>query len=159
MRYAVALFTGLFAVWLLWSGHYAPKLVAFGALSCGLVVAITLRMDRFDGVALRYVLGLRPLLYLPWLIAEIAKANLQVARVILSPGLPIQPQLVRVPASQITELAQVVHANSITLTPGTITLDLRDGYLLVHALTESAARALESGEIDRRVSRLEAFAD
>ena len=79
----------------------------------------------------------------------------QVASVILNPRLAIRPRLVRVKGSQKTELGQVIYANSITLTPGTITLDVRDGEFLVHALTEEAAAGVESGNMDRRVTALE----
>jgi len=155
-RYALGLFALLAVVWLSWSWHFEPLLLAFGAGSVALVVAIAVRMDVVDEESQPYALGFRPLAYLPWLLLEIAKANFAVARIIVSPRLPISPRLVRVRASQRGELARVVYANSITLTPGTISLDLREGSILVHALTGEAAAALEKGEMDRRVSRLEA---
>jgi len=78
-----------------------------------------------------------------------------VARLIWTPSLPIRPQLLRVPASQRSELGNAIYANSITLTPGTVALDVRDGGILVHALTDSSREELQSGEMDRRVSRIE----
>ena len=74
---------------------------------------------------------------------------------ILSPSLPIRPRILQVEASQETDIARVIYANSITLTPGTVTLDVRDGKLLVHALTTDSAEGLLSGEMDRKVSALE----
>ena len=77
------------------------------------------------------------------------------ARVILSPGLPVRPQLIRVQATQNTDVGRAIFANSITLTPGTVSLDVRDGTILVHALDDSTAAGLSDGEMDRRVTVLE----
>ena len=86
------------------------------------MLAVSLRLDVVDAEALPVHFGLRPLLYLPWLLVEIVKANVDVAKIILSPSLPIHPHLIRVPASQRSEVGQVMYANSVTLTPGTISL-------------------------------------
>ena len=83
------------------------------------------------------------------------KANLDVAKIILTPSLPISPRLIRVPGTQRTDMGLVTYANSITLTPGTITLDVRDGYLLVHALTAESAAGVRTGEMDAKVTALE----
>ena len=141
--------------WLAWSGQVEPLPLGLGLLSVAAVVGITRRMDRFSEVERDEHLGLGVVFYLPWLFWRIAKANAAVARIILDPGLPIRPRLVRVRASQRTATGQVLYANSITLTPGTISLDLRDDTILVHALTAEAAAGLEDGEMDRRVCRLE----
>lgn len=162
---------GLVVAWLLWSGHYTVALVpdadgrlhleghgliaAFGALSCLGVALLARRMRASEGGVPKPTLTARVVLYIPWLLWEIVKSNLHVARVILDPKLPISPRLVRVKASQRGEGAQVLYANSITLTPGTISLDLRDGWITVHALTKETAEGLETGEMDRRVSGLE----
>ena len=151
----LTLFVLLAVSWQLWSGHTEPLILACGLVSCILVTLLSRRMDRTDGTRTDWGLAGRSLRYVPWLVLEIVKANLQVARVVLDPALKIRPQLVRVKASQRSELGQVIYANSITLTPGTITLDVRDGEFLVHALTEEAAAGLESGEMDRRVAALE----
>jgi multicomponent Na+:H+ antiporter subunit E len=155
MKRGLILFLSLFAAWLLLSGHYTATLITYGALSCLGVVLLAAHLDILDEEALPAHLGLRPLLYLPWLLKEIVLSNLSVARVILAPSLPIHPRLLRVESSQQSDVGRVTYANSITLTPGTITLDVRDGKLLVHALTSDAAEGLLSGEMDRRVARLE----
>lgn len=144
--------------WLLISGHYTlndPKIAIFGALSCLAVVLVVRRMVHASGYKLDRSLGLKTLLYLPWLLKEIVKSNLQVARIILDPRLPISPRIIRVEASQRHEEAQVLYANSITLTPGTISLDLRASTITVHALTEEFAHGLEDGEMARRVAACE----
>ncbi len=145
----------LIAVWLLWSGHVEPLLLAFGFLSVMGVLAITHRMDRFSGSGTDEYPGIRLLAYIPWLLWQIFKSNVDIARIILNPRLPLSPRLVRVQASQRTVVGKVIYANSITLTPGTISLDLREGEILVHALTADSAAGVESGEMDRRVSGVE----
>ncbi len=154
MRYVIA-YCVLFVMWLLLSGIYTPLLLTFGAAAALVVVLLMRRMDRVDGRALDYTFGLRPLAYLPWLLWEIVKANLHVAKVVLTPRLPVRQRLVRVKGAQRTEFAQVVYGNSITLTPGTITLDIRDGTFLVHALTDEAADGLLEGAMDRKAAWLE----
>ena len=119
------------------------------------VVWLVYRMAQITGDHLVYKLAFRPVLYLPWLMWEILKSNLAVAKVVLSPDMPIRPRLIKVKASQQTELGKVIHANSITLTPGTITLDVREDTFLVHALTKESADGTMSGVIDRKVTALE----
>ena len=112
-------------------------------------------MDAVAGYPRTYRLGFRPLRYAPWLLWEVIKSNLNVARIIVDPRLPLSPRLIKVSTSQDTDLAQVIYANSITLTPGTITRDIRDHTIIVHALTEESAAILKTGEMDRRVAELE----
>lgn len=155
MKQALVLFAHLIAVWLLLSGHFDATLVGYGILSSILVVALMAHLHILDAESLPVHLGLRPFIYLPWLVKEVVLANIAVARVILDPRLPIQPRLLQVRASQESDVARVIYANSITLTPGTITLDVRGGDFLVHALTDKSAEGLLSGEMDRRVAWVE----
>jgi multicomponent Na+:H+ antiporter subunit E len=155
MKHSLILFVNLMAVWLLLSGHYTVTLMTYGALSCAAVVALIAHLRILDHEALPWHLGLRFFLYLPWLLKEVLLSNISVAKVILNPRLPIHPRILRIRASQKTQVGQVIYANSITLTPGTVTLDVRDGFLLVHALTTESAEGLLAGEMDRRVAHLE----
>lgn len=93
--------------------------------------------------------------YWPWLFVEIIKSNIDVARLILDPKLPISPTVIKVKATQVDDLGHVIYANSITLTPGTVTMDVRGGTLEVHAITQDIAEGLMSGEMDRRVTQME----
>ena len=95
----------------------------------------------------------------PWLMWQIVKSNIDVARIILQREPSISPTMFLVEAGQKTELGHVIYANSITLTPGTITVDVIDGKLEIHALTKEAAAELETGEMDRRVTRMEGAPD
>ncbi len=92
--------------------------------------------------------------YLPWLGVQVVIASLQVAYVVLHPRLPVRPRVLRLRACYPHTLARLTLANSITLTPGTVTLDVDADEFLVHALTESAARDLERSTMPDRVSRL-----
>ena len=154
MKHSIVLLILLVAAWLLWSGHREPMLLAFGALSCIGVAALAARMrvPRYEDP---YLFALRTVTYLPWLAWEIVKAAVDVTKLVIARDLALSPRVIRVPATQSTEIGQVVYANSITLTPGTISLDLRDGHILVHALTREAAEGLLTGDMDRRVTALE----
>ncbi len=158
MRSYVQLALLLGGVWLLWSFHFTPLLLTFGARSVLLVLWIATRMRILDREAVLVDLrNLKVLMYLPCIIGEVIRSNLDVARVILHPKLPIEPRMMRVRASQRTALGKVIYANSITLTPGTVTVDFdeADSTILVHALTETAHQGLLTGEMDRRVKALE----
>jgi multicomponent Na+:H+ antiporter subunit E len=159
----VVLFVALFALWLLLSGHYTPMLLTLGAACSAVVVAIVHRLDVIDeeGIPLHSL----PLTwsFWPWLIKEIVKANLEVIRLVISPSLPISPQLFRFQPTQKTPTGLVTHANSITLTAGTVTVEIEeDGSFLVHALTrelgDGTAAKVEGerveGEIGRRITAL-----
>ena len=148
-----------FAVWLLWSNHYTPLLLACGAGSCLLVVLIARRMEVLDEEGVPVHVGPRLLLYLPWLMWAIVRANVDVALRILRPGAPISPRLLRVRPGQRTSVGRAIYANSITLTPGTLTCDADGEGFTVHALTREAAEELESGAMDRRVRLLEGRED
>ena len=144
----------LAAAWLLWSGLYKPLLLGLGAFSCVLVVWLVRRMDLIDRDVFRLRGGLGFVGYWGWLLKEVVKSNIDVARIILSPRLPISPTLVEIEALSTTDAGRVLLGNSITLTPGTVTLDIFDDRLLVHALTREGAEALEEGEMNRRVARV-----
>lgn len=145
----------LFAVWLLLSGHYTPLLLTLGVLSTLLVVFIAARAELIDHEMQVVLIKPRVLLYWLWLGGEIIKANIDVCRRILDPRLPISPRMIRVRATQQTELGRVTYANSITLVPGTVTVSVEGDRFTVHALTREAADDLEGGELNRRVQDVE----
>jgi len=156
----VSLAVSLFFFWMLLSGHNDAFLLGAGALTAILAALVGLRFGYADEEGHPAELILPGLLYWPWLAKEIVKSALDVARIIVTPSLPISPHLLPVRPSQKTAVGVVTYANSITLTPGTITVevDRRDRRLLVHALTDATAAGLESGDMDRRVSAFEARA-
>ena len=152
---AVALAASLFAFWLLLSGIYTPFLVLSGLGASIAVAALAQRMEVADREGHPIHLAFAALAYWPWLFKEIVKSGWQVARIILDPRLPISPTFVRFKPSQKTPVALATHANSITLTPGTITIEAADDEFLVHALTRAGAAGVVDSEMDRRVRRME----
>jgi len=145
----------LFGVWLLWSGHWSPLLMTFGAVSSVAVALIARRMRLVDDEGIPLALLLRALRFLPWLFWQIAKANVDVAWRILNPRLPIHPMLIRIKAGQRRDVGRVIYANCITLTPGTVSVDVEADEIVVHALSREAAEGLRTGEMGRRVSLYE----
>lgn len=127
----------------------------FMAGSIALVAVLSRRMGAVSEETLPVEWLWRPVVYLGWLVKEIVLSNLHIARVILSRDLPIRPKLVEVTTTQQTDLGHVIHANSITITPGTVSLDVRDGVILVHALTQDTAEGVQSGNMDSWVTWLE----
>lgn len=150
-RILLALLVWMLA-WLLWSGLYKPLLIVLGALSCLLIAWLAWRMDFFVENFFRPRRWIRLLPFWGWLGKELVRSNLQVARIVLSPGLPISPTLVTLQALPEDDLGQAILGNAITLTPGTLTVDDHEGQLLVHCLTEEIADELMAGEMNRRVA-------
>lgn len=143
-------------VWVLWSGHFEPLVVGFGVVSILLTIFAAKRLNVLDGEGQPMgVFLVRVPVFIAWLVGEIISANIQVARIILNPRLPIRSHLIRVPANQKTDLGRTIHANTITITPGTVALDVRDDVILVHALDDSLASQEDEGACDRKISWLE----
>lgn len=156
MLHAAGAFVALYAFWLLLSGYFTPFLMGAGAASAFAVVLFARRMRVIDREGHPHHLGRRAVLsYWPWLVREIVKAGWDVSLRILDPRLPISPALARFRPGQQTDLGLVIHANSITLTPGTISIEVGRDEFLVHALTAQGAASLEGSEMDRRVTALE----
>lgn len=156
MFHAAGLGLVMYLLWLVLSGHYNPLLLSLGAISCAFIVWVTHRMDTIDREGFPIHLSLRGWAYWPWLLLEIIKSNFDVAKVIVNPRLPISPTMTRVRAGQHTELGRTIFANSITLTPGTMSVHMEDHTILVHALTRDGAESFaQDPEMDQRVTKLE----
>ncbi len=155
MYRTVSLFIALYLFWLLLSGYFTAFLMAAGVGSALAVIWFARRMDLVDGEGHPVHLGPRLLLYWPWLLKEIVKSAWDVSLIIVHPRLPISPTLVRFKPSQHTQVGLVIHANSITLTPGTIAVEAQPGEFLVHGLTRGGAQGTVSSEMDRRVTACE----
>ena len=151
----ISLFVALLAFWLALSGHYTAFLVAVGVLAASACSLIAVKMDVVDGEGHPIEFLPNGLTYFPWLVWEICKSAWSVTKIVLDPELPISPTMTRVAASQKTTVGVNVYANSITLTPGTITTDVNGNVLTVHALVADGADDLEGGGMDARVTRFE----
>lgn len=134
---------------------FKPLMLAFGVASCLLAAWISSRLQVVDPSERPLLIFLRMIGYIPWLVLEVVKSNIDVAKIIWQKNMPISPTIVTVPASQKTALGLVIHANSITMTPGTLSIDVEPGEIEVHALAKETLEALQDGEMDRRVRKLE----
>lgn len=160
-------FTVLFAFWLALSGKFEVKYLFFGVISAMLVTFVTQdllddllaserqrRKKKSSSAASLLMASWKFLGYVVWLLYSIAEANLQVAYVVLHPKLPIEPGLLRFRTRLRSEIGHVILANSITLTPGTITVHFSEGTYLVHTLMPQAAGSLLDAQMQ---SKLEAI--
>ena len=135
MRFALILGITLVGYWLTLSGFLDnPLLLVFGALSITVTLILVSRMKIMDGETVPYLSIPQTLMYFVWLFKEIVKANVQVVRAVLSPSLEVSPTLVKIPSDRATDIGKVMFANSITLTPGTVSVDMQEDHILVHAL-------------------------
>ncbi|WP_457650992.1 Na+/H+ antiporter subunit E [Profundibacter sp.] len=145
-----------FALWLLMSGIFEPFIIGLGAASVLLTLFITSRMDAQDGDRVILMLGpVKYVKYLAWLMLEIARANWAVTKIILARDMPIRQHLFKTPYTQKTDVGQVIFANSITLTPGTITVETEDGHFLVHAVSWSEDDPDALADMDARITACE----
>ncbi|MDH5572484.1 MAG: Na+/H+ antiporter subunit E [Gammaproteobacteria bacterium] len=142
----------LFVFWLLLSGHFEPLLLGFGLASVVLTVFMAKRMNVIDHESYPLHLSSRIPAFFVYLIREIVNANIRVIKQIMIPGgKSISPQLIEIPVPQKTDLARVIYANSITLTPGTVSVELTKDKVTVHALTKQTADDLLTGTMAKAI--------
>ena len=147
------LFFILFSLWLLMSGHYNVLIVSLGIISCAFCVYVAKRGKLIDDEGLPIFFMPRLLNYLIWLFKEILKSNLSTAKVIINGK--VEPDTFTVKTSQVTDVAKVTYANSITLTPGTVTTKIQKGVFEVHALNSDFGNDVRTNEMDKKVTWLE----
>ena len=155
MLHTLALSILLSVFWLVNSGHYTPLLLFFMVVSVLFVSMLCQRMDVIDGESQPLALTFTFPGYLVWLAREVIAANIAVATCVWKGNRSIDPQVIKVTAGQKTDLGKVIYANSITLTPGTVSIDLVGSEITVHALTAESAADLLKGEMNQRVCRVE----
>jgi multicomponent Na+:H+ antiporter subunit E len=135
------------------SGHYSILIISLGVLSCAFCVYVAKRAEIIDDEGLPLFIFPRLFNYLVWLFKEIFVSNLNTAKAIISGK--IEPETFTVKASQLTDVAKVTYANSITLTPGTVTTKIKDNTFEVHALNSDFGDDVRSNVMDQKVQRLE----
>ena len=153
MSYIFGLIVALVLFWLGLSGHYTPLILSLGAVSILLTVILSGRLGILDREGAPYGSLIGVLLYLPWLLKEIFVANIVVIKACLRADLDISPALVKVKTQCHSDLGKTLFANSITLTPGTVTVAVEKNLMLVHALYEEAALPSAFVEMDKRSAR------
>lgn len=155
-----ATFLIMFAFWLFLSGHYDLFHISLGLICCGLVshASYDLLFANPRQGDMRVIVK-RFILYIPWLFYQIALSNLHVARLALGPKRLIDPKIIKFKTKLESDISLVALANSITLTPGTITVDIKDGVYYVHAISKKVAEDLMTGEMEDRVAHIFMEAD
>jgi multicomponent Na+:H+ antiporter subunit E len=152
---AVSLTAFLFAFWVALSGHYTPLLVTAGLISAVVCALAAVRARTLDAEGHPASLLVGAITYWPWLVWEMLKSAVNVTRIVLDPRLPISPSMITTKASQRTPGGLATYANSITLTPGTLTVGIEGQEFTIHALSAEGADDLERGRMDARVTRFE----
>ena len=146
----------MFIFWILLSGEFTFILITSGVVA-SLIVAY-LSHDIFIGKAdLKTETGrvFKFIVYIPWLLWEIILANVEIAYLVLSPKPLVDPQIVRFKNDLKTDLGIVTLAHSITLTPGTVTVDANREEFVIHAIWQKSAEGIISGEMQRKVKKIE----
>lgn len=155
MKHKISLFITLSAFWLFNSGHYSLLILSLGLVSIALVIFISYKMDVVDQESQPVYLTRTIFGYYIWLIKEIILSNITVVKHIWLGNKSISPTLSKIKTSQTTDMGKVIYANSITLTPGTVAIDVAEDEIIVHAMLNQDIKSLEIGEMDRRVTELE----
>lgn len=137
--------------WLLLSGIINPLLLSFGALSVVIVLFTLKRMDEVENESRQISTSLRLIRYLPWLIGQIFSSSIHVTKLIWGSPDKVSPVLAKIDAKDIPVSNRVLYANSITLTPGTLSVDLEDGEVTVHALQKSSIEELKEGGMEKKI--------
>jgi len=153
--HTISLFLTLAVFWLINSGHYTLLILSLGLTSIALILYIAHRMDVIDHESQPLLIPFRIPRYHLWLIKEIILANISVVKHVWLGNETISPVLTTIKANQKTDMGKVIYANSITLTPGTVAVDVVGDRITVHALLRQNIEDLQTGEMDRRVCRLE----
>ena len=151
MKHIVSLFFILALVWWILSGYPKTLLLTLGLISTLFTLFVSRRMGAIDRESLPLHMSMRLVTYWFDLMWRIVLSNLQVMRLVLSSNPDLDPRIIRVKTRQTTDLGKVVLGNSITLTPGTVTLDIKDDEIEVYAINAAAAADVEQGYFDQRV--------
>lgn len=149
--------TILFILWIIMSGFFDAFHLVLGGLMSLLLAHFSWDL-LFENTKMPFSKRISEIFrftnYVFWLLYQIVLANLHVARLVLDPKLPINPKIIRVPTKLKKDVSFVTYANSITLTPGTITIGVERDYLLVHAIDDKVADDLFSGAMEQRIARV-----
>jgi multicomponent Na+:H+ antiporter subunit E len=152
--HATALFAVLFVTWYILSGIASPVFLVYGLVSCALATLLALRMDVVDKEGHPFHLAFTAPFYWLWLLKEMLKSGIAVTRAVWAPTHKITPNFAWVPVTQTCDLGRTILANSITLTPGTVCVDIDKKRAFIHALEQTSIDDLLTGEMDRKVHDL-----
>lgn len=139
----------LFSIWLVISGKYNPFHMSLGFMAS---LGVAWLNSGYVRDSFQPVPWLRIMRYFPWLFIRIVQSSLHLAKLILHPALPIDPGLIRYHTKLQGEAAIVLLGNSITLTPGTITAEVKGQELVVHTMDEISGRDLVSRKLEHQLA-------
>jgi multicomponent Na+:H+ antiporter subunit E len=147
----------LFLFWLILSPNISEQSIFLGLVMSSVVVVysrdILFTTAEMPLYRIKHIANM--IQFIGILLIEIVKANIDVAKIVLNPSLPIQPQFIKVPMMLKNDMNKVIFGNSVTLTPGTLTVDITHDYFVIHALTDDAAKAMDNSFIETWVLRQE----
>ena len=144
----------LAAFWILLSGYFQPLLLSFGVISTLIVVYVLHRMNKMDNQPKSLGTGYRSLYYFAWLIGQIVQSSIHVTKLIWGAPKNVNPSLEKVSMKNLPKDKQVLYANSITLTPGTLSVDLNEEEVTVHALQKKSINQLKKGSMESKITSL-----
>lgn len=145
----------LFGLWIAFSTFLEPLYLFLGALSVGLSLYLTQRLALLDDDGFPHSSAIKLPLYWIWLGVEVIKSNFRVTGLILAKDASLKQRFLHIPSTQKSELAKAIFANSITLTPGTVTVAAKDKMFLVHVLSATPDDQASLEEMGKRVSAIE----
>ncbi|BBB26123.1 Na+/H+ antiporter subunit E [Amphritea japonica] len=138
--------------WLLLSGFIEPLLLSFGAISVVIVLFILKRMDKVENEPGQIGTSIRLIRYTPWLIGQIFSSAIHVTKLIWGSPDKVSPAIEKINAKDVPASSRVLYANSITLTPGTLSVDLDESEVTVHALHKSSIEELQKGQMEKKIT-------
>lgn len=151
MKHMTGLIFFLAVLWWVLSGYTKILLISLGVVSVLFAAFVARRMNVVDDESHPFHLSMKLVRYWGYLLWQIVVSNLKMVQIILSPNPDINPRIVTVKITQHSALGKVVLGNSVTLTPGTVTLEIEGDTMVVHALNEATALDIERGSFDQRV--------
>ena len=153
----IIMFFLLLFFWSIIDGKLTVESIVLGTAASIIIIYlnrdIMFTIDDGGPVTLRYLWHYSTLIAV--LVVEIVKSNINVAKIVLNPKMPIEPSFVRVPVRFKKDFNKVLYGNVVTLTPGTLTVDIDEDEYIIHALTKDAAEGLHGSELEKHVLRLE----
>lgn len=144
----------LSAFWLLLSGYIQPLLLSFGVISVVVVLYVLKRMNHVDQKQQPLGTGLPLIRYLPWLFGQIISSSIHVTKLIWGSAEKVSPSFAKIDATGVPENCRALYANSITLTPGTLCVDLVDDVVSVYALQKSSIETIKQGTMQRKIANI-----
>lgn len=150
MNHTVSLGILLSVLWLLLSGHSEPLMLFFGIVSVAFSLWVAKQFNLLDTESHPTHLGFKLIRFWLSLGFKIIQANIDVALIIMGIR-KASPQMIKIPTPKNDDLAKVIYANSVTLTPGSASVHMENGDLLVHTLSEEGAKELFEGELAEMV--------